>query len=155
MGISGVLLKKKEKFNFDKLISDIKIAANSANIICVDGIEFQKQYYGPYQYVTLNLRDVEGETDNDFLIYVYNDICDMIDGMFDFIDSEKNYQQCINIENFNGCKMLFDFIYEYMKLNLDDIFYDELAWHYTFEQIEKIAKRDEFDLYWAFNRPSE
>ena len=51
--------------------------------------------------------------------------------------------------------MLFDFIYEYMKLNLDDIFYDELAWHYTFEQIEEIAKRDEFDLYWAFKNPTE
>ena len=155
MGISAILLKDKKEFDFDKLVQDIRSAAKSANIICTDGMGFEKNADGTYEYVTMNLKDIDGETDNDFLMYVYNDFDDMIDGMFDFIDSEKNYQQCINIENFNGCKMLFDFIYEYMKLNLDDIFYDELAWHYTFEQIEKIAKRDEFDLYWAFNRPSE
>lgn len=35
--------------------------------------------------------------------------------------------------------MLLKFIYVYMKLNREDIFYNELAWYYTFEDIEKIV----------------
>lgn len=155
MGLSGMILKKKEKFNFDKIIYDIRYAANEAGIICLDGMEFEKNDNGTYEFVTFVLKDTEGDTDNQFIMYVYNDVNNMIDGMFNFIDEKSNYQQCINIENFRSCKMLLNFIYEYMKLNLDDIFYDELKWHYTFSDIEKIAKSEKFDSEWCYKNPRE
>lgn len=155
MGLSGMLLKKKEKFDFDKLIYDIIYAANEASIICLDGMEFEKNDNVTYEFVTFVLKDTEGDTDNQFIMYVYNDVNSMIDGTFNFIDEKNNYQQCINIEDFRSCKMLFNFIYEYMKLNLDDIFYDELKWHYTFRDVEKIAKSEKFDSEWCYKNPRE
>ena len=155
MGLSGILLKKKEKFDFDKLIYDIRYAANEASIICLDGMEFEKNDNGTYEFVTFVLKDTEGDTDNQFIMYVYNDVNNMVDGVFNFIDEKNNYQQCINIEDFRSCEMLLNFIYEYMKLNLDDIFYDELKWHYTFRDIEKIVKSEKLDSEWCYKNPRE
>jgi len=70
MGLSGILLKKKEKFDFDKLIYDIRCAANEASIICLDGMEYEKNNNGTYEYVTFVLKDTEVETDNQFIMYV-------------------------------------------------------------------------------------
>jgi len=42
-----------------------------------------------------------------------------------------------------------------MKLNLHDIFYDELKWYYTFSNIEKIAKSEKFDSEWCYKNPFE
>ncbi|WBW96122.1 hypothetical protein [Oceanirhabdus sp. W0125-5] len=153
MGLSGILLKKKEEFDFDKLIYDIRYAANKASIICLDGIEFEKNDDGRYEFMTFVLKDNEVDTDNQFIMYAYNDVENMLDGIFDFIDEKNNYQQCINIEDFRACKMLLNFIYEYMKLNLYDIFYNELKWYYTFEDIEKIAKSEIFDSEWCYKNP--
>ena len=155
MGLSGILLKKKEKFDFDKLIYDIRCAANEASIICLDGMEYEKNNNGTYEYVTFVLKDTEVETDNQFIMYVYNDVHNMVDGMFNFIDDKNNYLQFIYIVDFWSCKMLLNFIFEYMKLNLDDIFYDELKWHYTFTDIEKIAKSENFDSEWCYKNPRE
>lgn len=152
MGISGMLLKCKEKFDFDKLRHDVKYAANQANVICLEGIGFKKNSNGTYEYMTFILRDKDKD-DNEFLMYAFNDIDDMIDGRYDFIDEKKNYQQCLNIESFVSSKMLLKFIYEYMKLNRDDIFYDELEWYYTFEDIEKIVNMKAYDAEWCYKNP--
>ena len=157
MGISGMLMKKKEDFNFNKLIYDIRDASKKAGIICVDtdSEKFRKDQKPGYECWTFNLRDIEDDTDNLYLIYVYNDIYRMTDGGYSFIDEKSNYQQCIHIENFHSCKMLFDFIYEYMKLNKEDVFWDEYKWHYTFEDIEKISKIEPFDEEWAYKNLHE
>ena len=102
--------------------------------------------------MTFILRDKDKD-DNEFLMYAFNDIDDMIDGRYDFIDEKKNYQQCLNIESFVSSKMLLKFIYEYMKLNRDDIFYDELEWYYTFEDIEKIVNMNTYDAEWCHKNP--
>ncbi|ADZ85421.1 hypothetical protein [Cellulosilyticum lentocellum] len=154
MGISGILLKNKDEMNFEKLIRDIKCAAHQANIVCLEGLEFEKNNDGTYEYMTFILAEKE-QDGNEFLIYAYNDTDDMIDGMFSFINEKKNYQQCINIESFKSTKILLDFIYEYMKLNKDDIFYDELNWHYTFEEIEYIANMGTYDAQWCYKKPQE
>ena len=157
MGISGMLMKKKEDFNFNKLIYDIRDASKKAGIICVDtdSEKFRKDQKPGYECWTFNLRDIEDDTDNLYLIYVYNDIYRMTDGGYSFIDEKSNYQQCIHIENFHSSKMLFDFIYEYMKLNKEDVFWDEYKWHYRFEDIEKISKIEPFDEEWAYKNLHE
>lgn len=44
------------------------------------------------------------------------------------------------------------FLYEYLKLNPEDIFWDELDWFYTYEDIVKI-KQKEFNPYWCYENP--
>lgn len=155
MSLSGILLKSKEEFNFDKLINDIKYAANQSNIIYLEGMEFEKNDDGIYEFMTFVLQENDQDDDRQFLMYAYNDTDEMVDGIFDFIDEKKNYQQCLNIEGFKSSKTLLNFIYEYMKLNKNDVFYDELNWYYTFKDIENIAKNEIFDSEWCYKKPNE
>ncbi|MFT8349320.1 hypothetical protein [Clostridium saccharoperbutylacetonicum] len=52
-----------------KLIYDIRYAANEAGIICLDGMEFEKNDDGTYEFITFVLKD----TDNQFIMYVYDE----------------------------------------------------------------------------------
>ncbi|WFD08959.1 hypothetical protein [Tepidibacter hydrothermalis] len=92
MGLSGILLKKKHEFDFDKLTHDIMHSANKASIICLDGIKFEKNDDGRYEFVTFIFKYNEGDTENQFIMYAYNDVDNMVNGIFNFIDQENNYQ---------------------------------------------------------------
>lgn len=57
------------------------------------------------------------------------------------------------IEDISDCeKILLDFLYEYLKLNPEDYFYDEEEWYYTYEDIERI-KKNVFDPAWCYKNP--
>lgn len=153
MGLSGVLLKKKEKFNFDKLIEHIEYAAYRSGFKCEEGVEYEKNAQGTYEYKTLSLQEEEEGSANQFLIYIFNNADEIPSSTFAFIDDKSNYQQCINIEDFISSELILKFIYEYLKLNKDDIFYNEFEWHYTFKDIEKIVNSKVYDVNWCYKRP--
>ena len=44
---------------------------------------------------------------------------------------------------------MLDFIYEYLSINKNDIFWDEQDWFYTYDSIKTIKNR-EFDKDWCY-----
>lgn len=88
-------------------------------------------------------------------MYIYNKSDSIYDHNFDWIKKDKCLNQVINIENFSECEdIMLKFVYEYLKLNKEDIFYDELKWYYTFQDIQKIYN-SLFDEEWCYKPPIE
>lgn len=153
MGLSGILLKEKNKIIFNDLVDNIKIATKNANLEYILGGEMEQNDDGSYEYITMNIIDRKAENTRDFLMYIYNKSDSIYDNDFDWIRKEKYLNQIINIENFSECEdMLLKFVYEYLKLNKEDIFYDELKWYYTLEDIQKIHN-SLFDKEWCYKPP--
>lgn len=153
MGLSGIILKKKENTDIYKLISDVKKAAEEAglepriNSILSDSLDEEGVY------TTANIantyEDVLGA--QQWLMYIYsNDDC--MD-RFDWIVMEGQLIRAIIIEDIGECEeILLDFLYEYFKLNPEDYFWNELDWYYTHDDIARIKQR-EFDSAWCYKNP--
>ena len=154
MGISGHILKKKEDTDINKLIKDVRDAANNA------GLEprIESTIYDELNiegvYTTANIADTYDDIPGaqQWIMYLCsNDYC--LDD-FEWILEGGHLIRAIIIENFSECeKMLLDFLYEYLKLNPEDYFWDEFDWYYTFEDIKKI-RQNEFDRYWCYQNPN-
>ena len=85
---------------------------------------------------------------------IYGKSEEVYDTMFDWIKKGACLNQIISIEDFNNCEdMLLRFVYEYMKLSPNDIFYDELDWYYTKADIDKIVSNS-FNKNWCYILPT-
>ena len=59
----------------------------------------------------------------------------------------------LNIEEIDGReKLVLDFLYEYLKLNPEDIFWNQYEWYYNYETIKEI-KEKEFNSRWCYKKP--
>lgn len=154
MGLSGILLKRKDDIEPLKTIEDIKTAAQKADLlIIVNNIIYRED--GIFDYTTANVANTFEEIDGEeqLLMYIYGKSENIFDTQFDFIIKNGLLNQVINIENFHDCeRILLDFVYEYMKLNQNDIFWDEMKWFYSFKDIE-IIHSQEFDKEWCYKKP--
>lgn len=155
MGSSGVLLKRKEEFDIEKSIRDVREAAEAANMIYLDGVGNKKNKDGTYKYFTVNLRDKA--LDSGFLAYIYGGAEDyefeLLSQVLDFLDKKHRYQHCVNIENFEGTKTTLGFLYEYLKRNKNDVFWFGESWQYTYDDIKKIASKKPYDPTWWHKDP--
>lgn len=151
MGLSGILLKPKNDIQFDMILCQMKQIIHSLNLICHDDIENSRNERGEYQYTAISVMD---NSQRGFLMYVYNQSDDIFDTEFDWIQPGRKLNQIVNIENFHDCEdILLDLVYEYLKRNPNDIFYDECDWFYTYEAIKRI-KQKKFDPDWCYQSPS-
>lgn len=152
MGLAGLVLKKRENVDISCVIRDVKLAAKRAELeIRVDSELYES--WGAGVYTTANIADTFEDRPNaqQWLMYVYSDDVDY--ERFDMVQKGGKLIRIMNIENFSECeKMLLDFLYEYLKLNPEDYFWDELDWFYTYEDIVKIKQR-EFDPNWCYKNP--
>lgn len=152
MGLSGMILKSKENVNISKMLEDIKIAAEQANL----EPRIESKLYPSLEggiYTTANIADTYEDIPEaqQWLMYIYSD--DDCYDRFDWIHKGKNLIRSIIIEDFSGCqKMLLDFLYQYLMLNPCDYFWDELEWYYSYEDIVKI-KQKKFDPDWCYKNP--
>ncbi|WP_310604462.1 hypothetical protein [Anaerosporobacter sp.] len=156
MGLSGVVLKKKENIDIKKIINDIKLATIKAGLQFRMGKEWKKYEDGTYDYLTVNIANTfEADNQQQILLYVYGKSEDIYDSEYDWIIKEGRLNQVINIEDFSGCeKMLLEFIYEYMTLNQNDIFWDEMEWFYEYKDIQSIYNQ-KFDNDWCYKSPQK
>ena len=153
MGLSGIILKKKEDTDIYKLIQDVKEAAEKAGLEPRIKSTLFESLDGEGVYTTANIADTYEDIlgAQQWLMYMYsNDDC--LD-RFDWILKDGHLIRAVIIEDFDGCeKILLDFLYEYFNLNPEDYFWDELNWYYTQEDIEK-SKQEEFDSDWCYKNP--
>lgn len=152
MGLAGVILKRQEDTEINKLIRDVKEAAEKA------GLELRMQPVlfdsldGKGVYTTANIADTYEDIPEarQWLMYLYSDD-DCLD-RFDWIVKNGHIIRAVIIEDFAGCeKILLDFLYEYFRLNPKDYFWDELDWYYVPEDIIEL-KQKEFDPDWCYKR---
>ena len=154
MSSTGIILKRKEDVEFDRLLLDIKLAAVRA------GLEARinsnvKEHFGKEVYTTGNIADTFEDIPGaqQWHMYIYSD-----DewGFFEYgdISVEEGLIRVIFIEDAPDCNnILLDFLFEYFKLNPKDYFWtDGAQWHYTFNDIKKI-KQHSYDPNWCNKDP--
>ena len=148
MGASGCILKKKEDINIDQLIDDIRIAADRAGSPIIANKKVFAKDDGRFRYMTFNIFDKE-KKDN-VLLYLFNISEFDSDEEFDWIIPGGKLIHIINIEDFvSNERSMLDFIYEYLCINKNDIFWDESDWFYDLDPI-KMIKNKEFDSEWCY-----
>lgn len=153
MGVSGLILKKKENTSIYKLLHDLRLSAERAGLEARIRSELYEDDIDGGVYTTANIADTYEDIPEaqQWLMYIYSDD-DCLD-RFDWILKGGHLIRSIIIEDIGDCeKILLDFLYEYLKLNPEDIFWDELDWFYTYEDIVKI-KQKEFNPYWCYEKP--
>ena len=135
MGVSGSILKRREDIDIEQLIDDINMAANRAGLPIIMNKKVFSQ--NRFQFVTFNIFDAEKK--QDILLYLFNISDDDYDEEFDWIIPGGKLIHIINIEDFDSCeKLMLDFIYEYLRINKNDIFWDEQDWFYDYNSIKSI-----------------
>ncbi|MCM1325528.1 MAG: hypothetical protein NC094_00310 [Bacteroidales bacterium] len=155
MGLAGILLKKREFVNVWKIVNDLEASALQAGLAFRKGIDYEETEDESFHYLSANIADTfaEAECQQQMLMYIYDISEDDSLQEFDWIEKGKNLIQIVNIEDFRGCeKILLDFLYEYLKRNPEDYFWNEREWYYTFDDITRM-KRNEFDPAWCYKNP--
>lgn len=157
MGLAGILLKKRELVDVQKIVNDLENSALQVGLEFRNGIDCEKNEDGSFNYLSANIANTfkEVEHQQQMLMYIYNISDDDYLQEFDWIEKGKNLIQIVNIEDFQGCeKILLDLLYEYFKLNPKDYFWNELDWYYTYDDIARI-KKNEFDPTWCYQNPQQ
>jgi len=155
MGCTGVVLQKREDIDLVKTINDIALAAKKAGLELRLNEHIEKGKYEANYYTYANLANkFDGsEDEQQVLMYVYSQGEDDYLEEFDWIRKDGHLIQSINIEDISGCEeIMLDFLYEYMSLNQDVLFWDEYEWAYSYSDIIKI-KNSEFDKEWCYKKP--
>ncbi len=151
---TGLILKKREDVEFDRLLHDIKLAADRAGLEArIDSnakVDFGKEVYTEGN-IADTFEDIPGA--EQWLMYIHSD-----DewGFFEYGDirAEEGLIRVVFIEDAPDCKnILLDFLFEYFKLNPKDYFWtDGAGWHYTYEDIKRF-KQNDFDPDWCNKDP--
>ncbi len=152
MGLSGLILKRKENADIHRLIRDITLAAEQADLQPRINTDLRNTRGGGV-YTTGNIADSYEDIPEarQWLMYLYSD--DDCTDRFDWIAEGEKLIRVMIIEDISDCeRILLDFLYEYLKRNPEDYFYAEEEWYYTYEDIVRIKQR-EFDPTWCYKKP--
>lgn len=147
-----MILKRKENADIQRLIQDVRLAAERANL----EPRIMEKFYDSVDggvYTTGNIADTYEDIPEaqQWLMYVYSD--DDCTDRFDWIAEDAKLIRVMIIEDISDCeRILLDFLYEYLKRNPEDYFYAEEEWYYTYEDIVRIKQR-EFDPAWCYKKP--
>lgn len=147
-----MILKRKENSDIQRLIRDITLEAERANL----KPRIKKNFYQSRDggvYTTGNIANTYEDIPEaeQWLMYLYSD--DDCTDRFDWIAEGAKLIRVMIIEDISDCeRILLDFLYEYLKLNPEDYYDDEEEWYYTHEDIVRIKQR-EFDPTWCYKNP--
>ncbi|PNQ86212.1 hypothetical protein ACN92M_07675 [Paenibacillus polymyxa] len=159
MGSSAFILIEREKYTPEKLLGDAIVAAFHADA----GLYFEndKKYKNEQFFsTTLNIsyNPLGAENNQQFIFY--------IDGIDNYeinyehdedisgLDSSLSLYQVGCIEDIYGVeKLIFRFIYEYLKLNPTDYFWiPDYDWVYSLEDMQKFRSLP-YDPNWCYKNP--
>lgn len=178
MGLSGLFLKRKEDVVVEEIWNSILTAMNNAGYvgemwIDVDGKRSIKSSEEVYRYengrwISKNNRIVCDMKAITVLEYLFSEQYLMMylpteeelkrdeGSWFEWMGRGGTLFRAIVIENISGRgEMLLRFVEEYLKLNPDDIFYDDLKWYYTKDDIDKIIEKKVDPKTWYCINPAE
>lgn len=160
MGTSAFILKKREEYSPEKLLSDAIVAAFHADArLYFDN--YKKYKNELFLYTTINVADKPlSEDDNQqFIFYVdgvnNSEIFYENDEDLSGLDSRLSLYQVGGIEDIYGAQeLIFRFIYEYLKLNSDDYFWvADYDWVYSWGDMQKL-KSLPYDPDWCYKNPN-
>lgn len=167
MAISGYILKNKDKYILGKIREDVKIIADKMNMHINEQPPYIKdnkisyiQYtlYDDYAF-SLDEEDwgnEEVEQGQSLSFYIYTiDEMNEYDNTFDWIKEGENLRLVMYLDDMEFKEEItLRFIYEYLKLNPKDYFWNDNKWFYTLENIEKLSKLP-FDENWGYRNPNQ
>lgn len=155
MGVSGIILKKKEDVNIHKIICDVKKVAKQAGLDYRRRTALLESAYDDCVYTIINIADTFDDVPEaqQWVMYIYSND-DSVE-RFDWILSDGQLIRVIVIEDIEGCeKILLEFLHEYFRLNPEDLFWNEFDWYFTYNDIKRIMQK-EFDVSWCYTAPNE
>lgn len=167
MGVSGFILKNRDKYLVENMMDNIKFVINKLNLNMTTYLF--KNEDGSFRYAEIGICDNTcleldeediGDEDIDqgesFNFYVESIEKEGIDEKkFDWLSKgSKLYDVAFveKIRNYNK-RIVFEFIYEYLKLNPKDYFWAEDDWVYTLEDMERLSQLP-FDENWCSKNPN-
>jgi len=159
MGTSAVILSKKEKYSPEKLLADTIIASfhSDTSLYFHNNKNFTED--GKFSYATLNINNKffleTGESS--FIFYIHGIESPSIEFYYHEdlgIDTNLLLCQVGHIEDIYGVQeLIFQFIYEYLKINPDDYFWiTDNDWMYSWDDIQKL-KSLPYDPDWCYKNP--
>lgn len=167
MSTSGCILKKKDEYNIENMIKDIKTSIVNSKLY-MRGDEIVNYPNGSFDYFNIGIFDKIGfnlnsddfgneEVSQGQSVSFY--VCSINekfhgDDEFDWVSKGDKLYTVAYIENIiDNEELAFRFIYEYLKLNPQDYFWVEDDWVYTLKDLERLSKLP-FDEYWCYKNPN-
>ena len=152
---SGNILKKREDINMDKIVQDMETAAANANLKIIF-IEKTYSYTDKEAFcMKFKISDTMENMKNKqkrIIVYILSK-AETNEQYFDWISEGAKLTYIINMEDiYEREKLVLDFLYEYLKLNPEDIFWNQCDWYYNYETIKEI-KEKEFEKKWCYREP--
>lgn len=159
MGTPAVILTKKEGYSPEKLLADSIVATFHAGVTLYFHNNQQYDEKGHFSYTTLNIneRPFNDSSNSSFLFYIHSKKSPSIDFYYHEdlgLDTELELSQVGHIEDIYGVqKLIFIFIYEYLRVNPNDLFWIiDYDWIYTWEDMQKL-KSLPYDPDWCYKDP--
>lgn len=147
MGLSGLFLKRKEDLEFEKIWDMVQKILNKTGYVYDYHKKSEQVTVYEYRY-----------SDKYLMMYLpreeelkWNE-----GAWFEWMGKGDSLFRAILIENISGRgEMLLRFVEEYLKINPHDIFYDDLDWYYTKDDIDKIIEKKVDPETWYCINPAE
>lgn len=161
MGTSAVILTKKEKYSPEQLLADTIVATfnSDASLYFYNNKNYSNE--GKFLYTTLNInnRSFTENTKGSLIFYIHGIDSSSIEFYYHQdlgLDAKLLLYQVGHIEDIYGNQdLLFDFVYEYLKLNPDDyLWITDNDWVYSLEDIQKL-KGNLYDSNWCYINPKD
>ncbi|WP_145413128.1 hypothetical protein [Paenibacillus xylanexedens] len=161
MGISAVILKKKDKYSPEKLLADTIVAAfhSDAALYFYNSKTYTNE--GEFLYTTLNInrKSFTGDKESSFIFHIHS-ISSPSTEFYYYEDlglgTSESLYQVGHIEDIYGSQeLILHFMYEYLKLNPDDYFWiADNDWVYRWEDILRL-KSSPYDSDWCYRNPKD
>ncbi|WP_336686036.1 hypothetical protein [Chryseobacterium bernardetii] len=150
--MSGYILKKNnESKPLNILENFIKIAYTIDCIFIYNNNKYISEK-DKYDYLSVNFADdfnqISEDNERQFQFYLYINRLQNIE-IYHEIFYKVGYIELIDDDN---TKLIFEFVYEYLKLNPEEYFWVEWGYLYKWEDMQKL-KSIPFDKDWCFKIP--
>ncbi|ETT63818.1 hypothetical protein C173_22002 [Paenibacillus sp. FSL R7-277] len=159
MGTSAVILTLKEEYSPEKLLSDTIVSVFHANATLYFHNNKNYSDNGEFSYTTLNINNnsFAEKSEQSFIFSVHAINSPSIDFYYHEdlkLDSNLSLCQVGHIEDIYGVqKLIFNFIYEYLRLNPDNYFWvTDYDWVYSWGDMKKM-KSLPYDPDWCYIDP--
>jgi hypothetical protein len=158
MGTSGVVLKNREAFQEETLLSDVIKVAFRKNMYLSFGGYVKRNSNGSFRHTMLNIASKPPYIEETTQQFIFNIWCienkSINETEFDWVEKDKKLYNIACIEEVYGAEELaFHFVYEYLKLNPNDYFwFDSYEWVFSLKDMEKLNALP-YDSNWCYKNP--
>ncbi|GGI95897.1 hypothetical protein [Paenibacillus hunanensis] len=158
MGTSAYIIMDRKKFTTERLLSDTIIATFHTDLMLTLNNDKDYSEEGEFLCTTLNISDkLVVENGKSFIYYVHATNYPYLT-FYDHeevgLDPSRDLCQVGYIEEiYDVQEIIFEFIYEYLKLNPEDYFWiPDYDWVYSWEDMQHL-KSLPYDPQWCYKNP--